>query len=232
MESPTGKRLSFGDGIRAGIPVFIGYFPIAITFGLLSTDVVSLFHSLSLSIFVFAGASQFVALRLMMAQARAAEIVVVTFLINFRHLIMSGAISHRLVARGRRWAALIAFGLTDETFAVAATGENPPTVPYFMGLELLAYTGWVSGTGLGYVGGSLLPSDLQAGMGIALYALFTALLVPHLRKSLRTAVIALSAAVLSTALHRLLHLQIGWSIVIAILLPSGMGALFAGGDEE
>lgn len=232
MAGHSSAALTFRNGVRAGVPVLIGYFPIALTFGMLSAEIVPLRHAVSLSVFVFAGASQFVALRLLAVQARAVELVVVTFLMNFRHFIMSSAMSHRLERRGGKWSPFIAFGLTDETFAVAATTELKPTVQYLAGLELVAYSSWVAGTALGYLGGAFIPPTLQAGMGIALYALFTALLVPHMRKSVRTAFVAGSAAVVCAVLHLVFGLQIGWSIVIGILAPSAVGAFFFTEEEE
>ncbi|MFW6180717.1 MAG: AzlC family ABC transporter permease [Spirochaetota bacterium] len=217
------RHQSLVEGMRRGIPVVVGYFPIALAFGMLAREQIPFSHAVSMSALVFAGASQFMALELLSAHARAVELVAATFLMNFRHFIMSIAVSHRLAGSSRA-APLLAFGLTDETFAVAATRGNL-TPGFMLGVELVSYSSWVSGTAVGYLAGSLIHPLVQQGMGIALYALFAALLVPHIRRSFRVGLVAASAAGFNTMLHRTAGVQAGWSLVIAVLLASLIGSV-------
>ncbi|PKL16841.1 MAG: autotransporter, partial [Spirochaetae bacterium HGW-Spirochaetae-5] len=108
------------DGLYAGFPVLIGYFPIAVTFGLLAKSVnISLIESFCFSAFVFAGASQFVGLNMFHAGIGAGEITLTVFLLNFRHFLMSAALASKSYFN-RLLIPVISFGVTDETFAVAS----------------------------------------------------------------------------------------------------------------
>ncbi len=212
----------FLRGAVSGIGIAIGYFPIALTFGLLASGQFSPMQAVSFSAFVFAGASQFMALQLITGGALTAEVVVITFLMNFRHFLMSTALAHRLKLKRGAFSFLIAFGITDETFTMAATGNHEISPRFMFGLELTAYSSWVSGTALGYIGGAFIPHALQISMGIVLYALFSALLVGQMRKSISVVIIAGIAAGFNTLLH--IFMPIGWSLVIAIVAASAFGA--------
>jgi len=232
MSAPSEERSSFVRGIAAGLPVIIGYFPIALTFGLLAAERMSIAHAIFMSAWVYAGASQFMALELIGAQAAAVEIVIATFLMNFRHLIMSASFSQRL-ERHRQAAALpLAFWLTDETFSVAMASGRTVNPRYMLGLELTSYVSWVSGTCLGFAVGGFIPPLLQESMYIALYALFVALLVPHVKRSLPILATAVFAAGVNTLLQRLQIMKPGWSLVAAILLASILGALTHSENED
>jgi 4-azaleucine resistance transporter AzlC len=223
-------RSHFLRGAAAGLPVVIGYFPIAVTFGILANEHISMTHAVLMSAWVYAGASQFMAIGLISAHSAAAEIVTATFLMNFRHFIMSASLSQR-VRNGRPWATpLIAHWLTDETFSVAMALKRKLHPRFLLGLEVSAYLSWVSGTGLGFVIGAFIPALLQESLFIALYALFVALLIPHIRDSLKKAtfnilITAGFAAGVNTLLQYFNIMKPGWSLVTAILSASALGAL-------
>jgi 4-azaleucine resistance transporter AzlC len=218
-------------GIRAGMPVLIGYFPIALTFGLLASEHLSLAQAVSMSAWVYAGASQFMALELIGAHSLAVETVAATFLMNFRHFIMNASLSQRLQRHPSPLTPLIAFWVTDETFSVAMTGSGRIDHRFMLGLQLVAYASWVAGTGLGFSVGTLIPVLLEESLYIALYALFAALLVPHLKRSIPVLITAGLSAGMNTLLQRTSLLKPGWSLVVAILAASMLGALLMGGDE-
>lgn len=220
------KRPGLKEGILAGIPVFIGYFPIAVTFGLLAVSVkISLAETFSFSVIVFAGASQFVGLNMIKAGIGAGEIVLTTFLLNFRHFLMSASISSR--ARfSRGLLPFIAFGITDETFSVASMEKRELTDSYMLGLNFTAYSGWIAGTAAGFVAGDFLPSILQESISICLYAMFVAILVPAVRKSFRAGAIALVAGGCNSLLGYLALFGSGWNIVFSILAASAAGMIF------
>jgi predicted branched-subunit amino acid permease len=218
------------------MPVLIGYFPIALTFGLLASEHLSLAQAVSMSAWVYAGASQFMAIELIGAHSLAAEIVAATFLMNFRLFIMNASFSQRLKSHSHALMPLIAFWVTDETFSVAMAGFRKIEPGFMLGLQLVAYVSWVAGTGLGFSVGSLIPVLLEESMYIALYALFAALLVPHLKRSIPVLFIARLSAGLNTLLQRTSLLKPGWSLVAAILAASMLGSLLMpereGGEEE
>ena len=161
----------FGYGLRTGTPIAVGYIPSAVACGILcKTAGLTAFESLFMSLVVFAGASQFVALNLIMIGSSFPEIVLATAVLNMRHIMMSSSLARRLVpgigALKKSW---ICFELTDESFSVASMQKEPLLAPEFMfGLNIVGHVSWVSGTLLGYYGTSVMPQNLQDSMGIAL----------------------------------------------------------------
>ncbi len=220
------QKLQWQDGVRTGFPIFVGYFPIAMAFGLLAKSInITLCDSLAFSVFVFAGASQFMALNLLKTGVAVGEIIIATMLLNLRHLLMSASLAPRIGAGRRGLLPLVSFGITDETFAVAATQEQPLSVPYLLALEGTAYSGWVSGTGAGFLIGAVLPVAVQASLGIGLYAMFVALLAPQAKKSCVIAMLAVGAGLLNWLLGAVKLLPGGWNLVVAIVATALIGAL-------
>jgi len=220
------KSLRLKDGVLAGIPVFIGYFPIAVTFGLLAVSVkISLLETLSFSVIVFAGASQFVGLNMIIAGIGAGEIVLTTFLLNFRHFLMSASLSTKS-SFNSGLIPFIAFGITDETFSVASMEKRTFSDSYILGLNFTAYSGWVAGTVAGYLAGDFLPPVLQESISICLYAMFVAILIPAARKSFRAGIIALIAGISNSFLEYSAIFSSGWNIIISILAASIAGMVF------
>jgi 4-azaleucine resistance transporter AzlC len=213
-------------GVRTAIPILIGYFPAAMTFGLIAKNMdIDLVHACLMSIMVFAGASQFMALNLIASGIATGEIVIATLLMNFRHFLMTASLSSKL-QEGSRFLPVIAFGVTDETFAIASTREQKLSSGFLIGLESVAYTSWVAGTAVGHALGRVLPHAIQRSLGIALYALFIAILVPAVKRSSRAAVIALLSAGCHVLLSEIRIVSSGWNIIIAILFAAAVGSLF------
>ena len=219
------------DGIYAGFPVLIGYFPIAVTFGLLAKSVnISLIESFCFSAFVFAGASQFVGLNMFHAGIGPGEITLTVFLLNFRHFLMSATLASKTYLN-RFLIPVISFGVTDETFAVAAMKKEELSAGYLIALNFTAYAGWVTGTVAGYTAGDFLPADIQASISICLYAMFVAILIPAVKKSFAAGAIALIAGTLNSFLGYADFISSGWNIIISILAVSAAGMFLFKGDE-
>jgi Predicted branched-chain amino acid permease (azaleucine resistance) len=220
-------------GIKTGFPIFIGYFPMAMAFGLLAkAGGVTFFPAVAFSIFVFAGASQFVALNLLSAGAAAGEIILATFLLNFRHLLMSASLATHLRQEKKSWLSWVAFGVTDETFAVASTLPVKPGLQFLLSLEFTAYSGWVGGTVAGFCIGSALPSSVQASLGITLYAMFAAILIPQFKKSAHIVLLALGSGAIHFLIVTLKILPAGWSLITAMVLSAALGALLIKDKES
>ncbi|MGE5606067.1 MAG: AzlC family ABC transporter permease, partial [Bacteroidota bacterium] len=159
MKLEVSNKQGVKRGFAAGFPVFVGYFPVAVAFGILSkTTGLSVGDSVAFSVLVFAGASQFMALNLIKAGAAFSGIIFATLLLNLRHLLMSASLAAKIAAPDKRWLPAVAFGVTDETFAVSATNYGPLGIPFLLALEGTAYLGWVGGTLMGYLAGSILPA--------------------------------------------------------------------------
>ena len=221
--------------MRAGIPVAVGYFPMAMAFGILATHAgLSVAQAAAMSVFVYAGASQFASLSLIAGGASAAAISLATLVLNFRHFLMSVSLSRilPLSRRGSPAARLVplalGFGITDETFVVASLAEAPGA-PFFLGLAVTAYLAWVSGTLAGAVFAPFIPAFLARGLGVALYAMFIAILVPGVRKSWRGGIVAAAGGLMAWGMSFAFpSLPSGWRIVAAILASSAIGAALRG----
>jgi 4-azaleucine resistance transporter AzlC len=230
-EQPQGL---WRKGIQAGLPIAIGYMPVAFTFGLLAKAAgLSLFDTVGMSIIVFAGASQYIALSMIAAFSGAAELILTTFIMNIRHLLMSASLKE-IAEEDPKWLkAIYAFFITDETFSVAATSsEKKINGSYLLGLGLVAYSSWVIFSGVGYVMGSGLPETLQASMGIALYAMFIALLVPAAKKSRKVIALAGTAAVLNSLFSFIPALSGGWGIILSTLIAAVSIEFFMQGEKR
>jgi len=215
------------EAIKAGIPIFVGYAPAAAAFGILSKGCgISLFECFLFSAVVFAGASQFIALNLLMTGMGPVAIIFTTLLVNFRHFLMSSYLATRVEHIARKYYFLIAFGVTDEVFSVLSMKKGILSKSYIFVLQLSAYSAWVSGTIAGYVLGGFLPEKLIQSMGVALYALLLAILLPEMKRSSKVILLAVASGILNTIILQVDLLPSGWSIIVCILIIAGAGALF------
>ncbi|RDI47841.1 AzlC family ABC transporter permease [Falsibacillus pallidus] len=212
---------SFREGIKGGVSIAIGYLPIALTFGLLAkTTGLSFLDTVMMSLVVFAGASQYIALSLIALGSGIFEIIFTTFIVNIRHLLMSASLNEKVEDDSLLKKAVYAFGITDETFSVAATKEGTVSTRYIFGVTSISYASWVVNSGIGFLIGANLPQTLQEGMTVALYAMFVGLLVPSLKTSRKVLFLASFSAVIHSILAVLSILSTGWRIVAATLLAS------------
>lgn len=227
------NKYNIKDGINDGIPIIMGFIPIAMAFGILSKSAgITLVESLGFSMVVFAGASQFIALNLLIAGAGMGEIIITTLLVNFRHFLFAASLSPKITKDMKKVVPFIAFGLTDEIFSVASLKVKKLTKEYMLVLEFCAYSALAVGTFLGYVLGGVLPTVVQLSMGIALYALFTAILVPEMKKSLKVVALLVMSGITNTLCLYVLKLPQGWSIVISIILVSILGMFIKINERE
>jgi len=222
------------QGVQAGLPIFLGYFPIAIAFGALAVQAqFTWMEAVFMSLIVFAGASQFVGVSMFLAGAGAAQIIAATFFLNMRHLIMSLAVNDQMRHFSGGWKGFLSFFITDETFALLTLGDadiqsEKRTPAYIAGLMVTAYLGWVSGTAVGGLGAGFIPPEITTAMTVGLYGLFIGLLIPPARKSISYAVIAVSSMILNWALG--LFVDTGWAIVLATIFAAGLGIILIKAD--
>jgi 4-azaleucine resistance transporter AzlC len=229
----TAVSQDFRRGLRSALPIAIGYVPVAITFGILGrTAGLDLSPVIAMSVFVFAGAAQFMALSLMVTGAGAGQIVLAVFLLNLRHLLFSANLSRKLPVLRTVDAAVLAFGVTDEVFSVAST--EPRVRPrYLLGLEFGAWSAWSGGTLLGYLAGNLLQPELAAAFSTGLYALFASLAVWQVRTGgLRMLIVVVIASGANIVLRNALGITAGWAFVIAMLIASVAGLAMEGDGDK
>ncbi len=214
------------SGMKMGIPVALGYFPVAMTFGMFAkSGGISFFEVFLFSGLVYAGASQFMALKMLLLGIAPLQIIIATFLLNFRHFLMSASLSQRLLKTSRRLHPLIAFGVTDETFSVSMIGNEKISADYLIGINLVAYLSWVGGSFSGYLIGEVIPSSIGSSMGVGIYSLFTAILIPQIKKNKKLLIIAILSGIINTILKILPFIPSGWSIVLSITIVSAGAAL-------
>ncbi|KMK74758.1 AzlC family ABC transporter permease [Alkalihalobacillus pseudalcaliphilus] len=206
-------------GVQYGTTIAFGYIPAALAFGLLAKATgITWLETLMMSMFVFAGAAQYMSLNLIALGTGGFEIIFTTFIVNIRHLLLSASLSEKAAKDNRFIKAIYSFFITDEAFAVITTKKGTPSSSFILGVGLIGYLSWVSMSLFGFVIGQGLPVLLQESMGIALYALFIALLVPNMKRNGKVISLAVSAALLNGLLSQ--FLADGWAIVSATLLAS------------
>ncbi|NKE05671.1 AzlC family ABC transporter permease [Bacillus selenatarsenatis] len=195
--------------------------PIALTFGLIAkTTGLALGETVMMSLLVFAGAAQYISLSLLAQGIGIFEIILTTFIVNIRHFLMSASLNEKAEEDtvGARMG--YSFGITDETFSVAATREGSVNAGYMFGLNLTAYSSWVVFSGLGYLVGAGLPQTLQESMSVALYAMFVGLLVPSMKTNVKVIYLAALAAAFNSIFTMAELMSTGWAIVLATLLSA------------
>lgn len=221
------------DGFLISIPVILGYFPIAMAFGLLAKNTGVNFKDTSLfSLLVYAGASQFMALDLISAGVSTGSIILATFLLNLRHIMMSASLSINLKEVKKVYLPIIAFGITDETFSVSSFNRDKINLPFILSFYILSYSFWVIGTMVGFLVGEILPSSLQSSLAIGLYAMFAALLFPELRGQKKNVLISIISAIVYIFLFYSKLFSSGWDIILGILLSSAIGVFIFKNEGE
>ncbi len=225
------KLADFFHGLKKGSPIALGYIPIAIAFGILARSAEITPHAIILmSALVFAGASQFIAVNLLLSGVGPWQIIITTFIVNSRHFLMSSYLAQRLSDKiPAKLMPIISFGVTDETFSLASlTASRDLTTGFISGLNLIAYLAWVSGTALGVFIEQGLPKIVQSSLGIALYAMFIGLLIPNFKESKGIVIISLVAMILNSILNwgpgLLKLIPQGWQLIIAAIIASCLGA--------
>lgn len=224
-------------GFRQALPIAAGYFPVAVSFGLTAVSAgLDGWLAVLMSLIVFAGASQFVGAGMFGMGVGGWEIVLTTFVLNFRHFLMSSSLSRRLPGETTgAQSALASFGVTDETFAVASMSGGERIAPsYLYGLNFTAYSAWAAGTVVGVMAGSVLSDTLKQSLTFGLYALFIGLLVPELKRTRPAVTAALCSMAVSGALYfqPFFEMGSGWMIVSATMTGALAAACLHGEENE
>lgn len=222
-------------GLKAGFPIMLGYLPIAITYGVLASQVgLSLFELTWMSAAVFAGASQFMAVNMIAVGTGIIEIIIATFVLNFRHFIMNLSMMNVLKAIPLHKKLPLSLGVTDETFAVSSMypeeGKKAQGIWFYGTIMGFAYISWVIGSLFGGLLGEIIPPALSQSMGIALYAMFIGLLIPSAKKDIKVAYIAVVAMFIHWGCLQL-GISTGWAIVYGTIFGGMVGIPLLKEDE-
>ena len=225
-------------GVRRGMPVGVGYLSVSFGFGTLAAaQGIRVLDAFLISATNVTSAGQFAGLTLMLAGAGLWEVILTQLIINSRYALMSLALSQRMGERiGLLPRLLIAFFNTDEIFALAMAREAPLTVPFLLGLGTLPFIGWTLGTLCGALAGSILPLSIRTALGVMLYGMFVAIVVPPAKKN-RDVFVAVVLALIFSSLFSwtpgLKTVSPGLSIVICTVAAAAIcAALFPVKEER
>lgn len=222
-------KKDFKEGFILGIPIGIGYFCVSFAFGMMvKNEDLPTWIAFLISATNLTSAGQFAGLNLIVQQAAYVEVMMTTFIINLRYAIMSMSLSQKVEEDMSILKRLIlAFGVTDEIFAVSVTRTTDVTLPFFMGIVCPSFVGWTMGTTCGAAFSSILPRMFADAMNIALYGMFVAIVLPQAKeeRNKRIAVmlsIGMSCIFDFTSLSNMI--SSGWTIIIITIVISTLMA--------
>lgn len=226
---PSQARAEFFSGLRNLLPLLIGVAPFGTLFGIVAlTAKLSFGVTVALSLFVFAGASQFAAVALLTQGAAYPLIVLTVFIVNLRHAFYGASVAPYLRGLPKIWQRVLAYTTTDESYAVTITHYRDATQGdpahkhwYFLGANLGLFCMWQIATVLGYFIGQLIGDPLALGLDFTLPLIFIAILIPRLKS--RAAIASASVAGLMAVLGFALPSKLGLLIAIAAGIAAGFG---------
>jgi len=218
------------NGVKDGIPIFLGYVAVSFTFGIMAKNAgLTPLAAVIMSVTNVTSAGQFAALGLIGASSSYFEMAVTQLVLNLRYCLMSCSLSQKLdgkVPFVHRF--LVAYGVTDEIFGVSVCKNGRLSPFYSYGLMSIAIPGWVLGTFLGVVSGSILPGRVISALSIALYGMFLAVIIPPAKGNKVLAGIILLSMVMSlifTKVSVLSQISAGFKIIALTILIAGLAAV-------
>ena len=228
---------NFLKGITDGLPICLGYISVAFAFGIFAIENgLSIFETILISMTNVTSAGQLAGVPIIVSGGTLIELAVAQLVINLRYALMSVSLSQKLGNSVRMFDRfVISFVNTDEVFAVASGKDGKVGRIYLYGLILTPYLGWTLGTAFGAFAGNILPSSAVSALGIAIYGMFVAIVIPHTKKSKPTALCVLLAVVLSCIFKYvpvLAKVPVGFVIIICAVFASGIFAFVSPVVEE
>lgn len=232
------KRNEFFNGIKDGMPICLGYFSVSMAFGIAAVKGgIPIWAAILTSLTNVTSAGQFAGVNIMLALGNFIELAITTLIINMRYFLMSLSVSQKVDSSMKLWQRfLVSFGITDEIFAVSMRHSRPLTAVYMAGLIITPVLGWTMGTAVGAIATTVMPEALSSAMGIALYGMFIAIVIPP-AKSDKNVLVAVLMAVAGSLLFSyapvLKSVSGGWTIIVITILVSALCAtLFPIKTEE
>ena len=227
----------FLQGVRHGLPIGLGYLSVSFAFGMQAVALgLTTLQAVLISMTNLTSAGQVAALPLIVGGAPMAEMALTQLTINLRYALMSLSLSRKLdgtMTTGRRM--FFSFANTDEVFAVASGQPGKVGKSYLFGLMVLPWIGWSLGTLLGSVAGTLLPEFVRNALGIALYGMFLAIILPPAREKKPVRFVVGIAVALSLGFHylpALKEISSGFAIILCAVTAAALGAWLFPVKEE
>lgn len=179
------RKKTYLQGIKAGIPIGLGYFAVAITLGIAAKKAgFSPFQATLTSFLINASAGEYIGFTLIAAGSGYIEVFLMEAIANARYMLMSAALSQKLEQKvGTLQRMLLGFCITDENFGVSIAREGKLDPVFTFGVATMAIPGWSLGTLFGAMLGNVLPVSLLSALGVSLYGMFISVFVPEARKN-------------------------------------------------
>ncbi len=232
------SKHEFLEGCHDAIPICLGYIAVSFAFGIEASKIgMTTFQAAMTSLLNVTSAGQFSALDVIARNGSFIELAILQFIINLRYMLMSTALSQKLSSSvGTMKRLAISYGVTDEIFALSffRKGELKPAYSY--GLIVTSVFGWVFGTVLGAFSGQIMPQRLISCLGLAIYGMFIAIIIPDTRTSKAVLGTVVSAMALSSVFSYLpvlaQHISSGFRIIIITVAVAAAAAYFAPIKED
>ena len=223
--------MDFTKGIRDGIPIALGYFSVSIAFGLMAVEAgCTWVEAMLISLTNLTSAGQIAGVTVLAHMGTYIEMALTQLVINSRYALMGISLSQKVNARFKGlWRVILGFAITDEIFAVAIGQEGEISRRYFAGLAIIPIIGWTSGTIVGAVLGNIMPEIITSALGVALYGMFIAVVVPKARENIHVLAVVIIAVAISVALRYIpvfSGISAGFAIIICAVIASAAGAVF------
>lgn len=222
-------KYNFNTGIKDGIPVALGYFAVSFTFGMaVVSDGFSVWHAVLISLTNVTSAGQFAGLSIIAAGGSLLEMALTQLIINLRYCLMSFSLAQKLGSNTKIYHRfLMAFGVTDEIFALGASCKGRLRPTYHYGIMAIAIPGWVFGTLVGGIFGNILPAFIMSSLGIAIYGMFLAIILPPAKHDKSILYVVLAAMLISGifAIAPILkNISSGFVIIITTVIVAAIAA--------
>lgn len=216
-------------GIKDGIPIGLGYFSVSFSFGILAiANGFSVFEAVLISMTNLTSAGQFAGITIIASMGSLIEMAVTQLIINMRYSLMAVSLSQKVDKKfGIPERLLFGFGITDEIFAVAMGSRKEISRKYFLGLIILPYAGWTLGTLAGAVCGNIMPQIICDALGIALFGMFIAIVVPDMKRDSKVVIAVAAAVVISCLLYYVPFfsgISSGFAVIISSVTASAAAA--------
>lgn len=229
--------MDFKRGIKDGMPIAVGYLSVSFGFGLMVvSEGFPVLVAAIISMTNLTSAGQVAGLAVIAAGGTYAEMALTQLIINLRYALMSISLSQKLDKSFTTFHRFTtAFGITDEIFAVASSKPVDINRNYMYGLIMMPFIGWTGGTIMGAIAGNVLPGNLKAALGIAIYGMFLAIILPAARENMGVLVTVIVASAISCVIRFVPifdFITSGFSIIICAVIAAGLAAVFFPIKEE
>ena len=224
------RKNQFKRGLIDGIPIALGYLAVSFTFGIeASKHGLTILQATLLSLTNLTSAGQFAGLGIIVAGATYIEMAFTQLIINLRYCLMSCSLSQKLDSKSPFFHRFfMSYGITDEIFGICSARPKTLSPFYCYGAICVASPGWALGTFLGALSGELLPARMLSALGVALYGMFIAIVIPPAKESkvIRGLVIvSMLSSFLFSITPVLKNISSGFTIIILTIVIAGAAAL-------